>query len=120
MHVGKRGCVSPRRDLGLQSSRVFQPSLSLLVTESKNDLNVLYILSPQFLINHHDTLKVFVTCTHKRTLHLIAMDKAHINVQHGTSFCDDIHLLWVEYFRQVFGNQPRELCPWLIALTTMF
>ncbi len=43
-------------------------------------------LSPQFLINHCDALDVFVTCAQKRTLRLIAVDEAHIHVQHGTSF----------------------------------
>ena len=50
-------------------------------------------LSPKFLINHRDALGVFVSCAHKRTLHVIAMDEAHIHVQHGTSFREDIRAL---------------------------
>jgi hypothetical protein len=48
------------------------------------------------------------------------MDKAHIHVQHGTFFCNDIFMLQVEYFWRVFSNQQRELRPQLIALTAMF
>jgi len=71
-------------------------------------------LSPQFLIG------VFVSCAHKRTLCVIAMDEAHIHVQHGTSFRKDIRALRIEFFRKVYGNQPRDLRPWLIALTATF
>jgi superfamily II DNA helicase RecQ len=77
-------------------------------------------LSPQFLNNHRDTLNKFVSCAHKRTLHVIAMDEAHIHVQHGTSFREDIRALQIEFFRKVYGNQPRDLRPWLIALTAAF
>ena len=41
-------------------------------------------LSLKFLINHQDTLNVFVTCAHERMFRLIVMDEAHIRVQHGT------------------------------------
>ena len=50
-------------------------------------------LSLQFLINHRDALKVFLACAKARTLCVIAMDDAHIHVQHGTLFRDDIHAL---------------------------
>jgi superfamily II DNA helicase RecQ len=48
------------------------------------------------------------------------MDEAHIHVQHGTSFCEDIRALRIEFFRKVYGNQPRDLRPRLIALTATF
>ncbi len=51
---------------------------------------------------------------------MIAMDEAHIHVQHGTSFRDDVCALRVDFFRRVFGNQPREIRPRLIALTATF
>ena len=55
------------------------------------------LLSPQFLflINHRDALDVFFLCAHERTLTLrvIAMDEAHIHVQHRTSFREDIRAL---------------------------
>ena len=74
-------------------------------------------LSPQFLINHRDALNVFVTCAHNWTLRVIAMDEAHIHVQHGTSFRKEIRALWIEFFKKIFGNQPRDLRPRMIALT---
>jgi hypothetical protein len=67
---------------------------------------LIIFLSPQFLMNHQNALDIFVTCAQEHTLCLIAMDEAHIHVQHGTSFRDNIHALRVEFFRQVFGNQP--------------
>jgi superfamily II DNA helicase RecQ len=77
-------------------------------------------LSPQFLINHPNALGVFVTCAQERTLRLIAMDEVHIHVQHGTSFLEEIRALRVEFFRRVYGNQPRDRQPRLIALTATF
>jgi superfamily II DNA helicase RecQ len=74
-------------------------------------------LSPQFLINHRDALDVFVACAHDRTLRVIAMDEAHIHVQHGTSIREDIWALRIEFFKKIFGNQPKDLHPRLIALT---
>jgi hypothetical protein len=50
-------------------------------------------------------------------LRLIAMDKAHILVQLGMSFHKEICVLRVDFFQPVYGNQPRNLCLWLIALT---
>jgi len=82
------------------------------------------LLSPQFLflINHRDALDIFVSCAHERTLTLrvIAMDEAHIHVQHGTSFREDICALRIKFFRKVYGNQPRDLRPRLIALMATF
>ena len=48
------------------------------------------------------------------------MDEAHIHVQHGTLFREDICALRIEFIRKVYGDQPRGLCPRLIALTAMF
>ncbi len=77
-------------------------------------------LSTQFLINHCNALDVFVTCAQERTLCLIAMDEAHIHVQHGTSFRDDIRALRAEFFSRVFANQPADRRPRLIALSATF
>jgi superfamily II DNA helicase RecQ len=74
-------------------------------------------LSPQSLINHRDALDVFVACAHDQTLRVIAMDEAHIHVQHGTSFREEIRALRIEFFKKIFGNQPRDLHPRMIALT---
>ncbi len=48
------------------------------------------------------------------------MDEAHIHVQHGTSFYNDIHALHVDFFMRVFGNQSADWRPWLIALSATF
>ena len=77
-------------------------------------------LSPQFLVNHCDALDVFVTCAQERTLCVIAMDEAHVHVQHGTSFCNDICALRVEFFRRIYGNQLSDRWPRLIALSATF
>ncbi len=74
----------------------------------------------QFLINHPDKLGVFVKCAQERTLRLIAMDKVHIHVQHRLSFHEEIHDLCVKFFRHIYGNQPRNRRPRLIALTATF
>jgi hypothetical protein len=74
---------------------------------NRSTSSMLFIfLSPQFLINHQNTFNVFVMCAQERTLCLIAMDEAHIHVQHGTSLHDEIRALPVDFFRRVFGNQP--------------
>jgi len=77
-------------------------------------------LSPQFLVNHHDTLNDLVTCARERTLRVIAMDEAHVHVQHGTSFRDDIRALRVEFSRQIYGNKLSDRRPHLIALSATF
>ena len=40
-------------------------------------------LSPQFLINHRDTLDIFVSCAHERTLRVIAMDEVGAALQNS-------------------------------------
>ncbi len=65
-------------------------------------------------------LGVFVTCAQERTLWLIAMDEVHIHIQHGTSFHGEIRALCVEFFQRVYGNQPSDRQPWLIAFTATF
>jgi superfamily II DNA helicase RecQ len=77
-------------------------------------------LSPQFLMNHQNAPHIFVTCMQEGTLCLIAMDEAHIHVQHGTSFRDDIRALQVDFFRRVFGSQPANQRLQLIVLSTTF
>ena len=53
-------------------------------------MTVFIFLSPQFLINHPDAHDVFIACSHRATLCVVAIDKAHIHVQHGTSFRGEI------------------------------
>ena len=48
------------------------------------------------------------------------MDEAHIHIQHGTSFRNDIRALWVEFFSRLLGNQPADQRPHLIALLATF
>jgi hypothetical protein len=77
-------------------------------------------LSLQFLINHRGALDVFITCAQEHTLRLIAMDEVHVHIQHGTSIRDDICALRVDFFSWVFGNQPTNRRPHLIALSATF
>jgi hypothetical protein len=50
-------------------------------------------LSPEFIINHPDARDVFIECSHRATLHIVALDKAHIHVQHGMLFRSKIWAL---------------------------
>ena len=86
----------------------------------QHNIDTIHFLSLQFLVHHRNTLDIFLTCARERTLCLIAMDKAHIHVQHGTSFRDNIHALRAEFFTQVYGNQLSVRRPRLIALSAMF
>ncbi len=88
--------------------------------ERSTSLTLFIFLSPQFLINHNDALGVFVTCAQERTLWLIAMDKVHIHVQHGSSFREEICALRFKFFRRIYGNQPRNEQPRLIAMMAKF
>ena len=62
---------------------------------------VFIFLSPQFLINHPE---VFIECSHRTTLCVIALDEAHIHVQHSTSFRSKIRALQVYYLPRYFVN----------------
>ena len=62
---------------------------------------VFIFLSPQFLINHPE---VFIECSHRTTLRVIALDEAHIHVQHSTSFRSKIRALQVYYLPRYFVN----------------
>jgi superfamily II DNA helicase RecQ len=86
-----------------------------------NTTSTLFIfLSPQFLVHHRSAMDIFVTCARERTLCLIVMDEAHIHIQHGTSFCDNICALRAKFFTQVYGNQSSDRRPRLIALSATF
>lgn len=75
-------------------------------------------LSPQFLINHPDARDVFIECSHRATLRVVALDEAHIHVQHGTSFRSEIRALQSNFFGKIFGNQPDStMKPRLIVMT---
>jgi superfamily II DNA helicase RecQ len=78
---------------------------------------VFLFLSPQFLINHSDAREIFIKCSHCTTLRVVALDEAHIHVQHGTSFCSEIRALQDQFFSRIFGNQPAMIRPRLVALT---
>jgi superfamily II DNA helicase RecQ len=54
---------------------------------------VFIFLFPQFIINHPNARDVFIKCSHHATLHVVTLDKAHIHVQHGTSFRSKIRAL---------------------------
>jgi superfamily II DNA helicase RecQ len=101
--------------------RAFESLLRRCSTMKRNTTSTLFMfLSPQFLVHHRNTLDIFVTCARERTLCLIAIDEAHIHVQHGTSFRADIRALRAEFFTQVYGNQPSVQPPQLIALSATF
>jgi superfamily II DNA helicase RecQ len=86
---------------------VFDSIIQHCSTIKRNTTSTLFIfLSPQFLVHHRNTLDIFLICAREHTLRLIVIDKAHIHVQHGTSFRDDIQALRAEFFIQVYGNQP--------------
>ena len=76
--------------------------------EQSTTSTLFLFLSPQFSVNYRDAFDVLVTCAQERTLRVIAMEEAHVHVQHGTSFRDDIRALRVEFFRQIYGNQPSD------------
>jgi superfamily II DNA helicase RecQ len=78
---------------------------------------VFLFLSPQFLINHSDAREIFIKCSHCTTLRVVALDEAHIHVQHGTSFCSEICALQALFISKIFGNQPAMIRPRLVALT---
>ena len=101
--------------------RAFDSLLRRCSTMKRNTTSTLFMfLSPQFLVHHRNTLDIFLTCATERTLRLIAIDEAHIHVQHGTSFRADIRALRAEFFRKVYGNQPSVKRPRLIALSATF
>ncbi len=78
---------------------------------------VFIFLSPQFLINHPEACDVFIECSHRTTLGVIALDEAHIHVQHGTSFRSEIRALQVLFFAKIFREQSSMMRP--IVLTAM-
>jgi superfamily II DNA helicase RecQ len=49
-------------------------------------MTIFLFLSPQFIINHPDARDIFIECSNSKTLRIVALDEAHIHVQHGTSF----------------------------------
>ncbi len=49
---------------------------------------VFIFLSPQFLVNHSDAREIFIECSHCcTTLRFVALDEAHIHVQHRFMRC---------------------------------
>ncbi len=48
------------------------------------------------------------------------MDKVHNQVQNGLSFREEIRALRFGFFRRIYGNQPRNEQPRLIAMTATF
>jgi superfamily II DNA helicase RecQ len=78
---------------------------------------IFLFLALQFIINHPDACDVFIECSNLTTLCAIALDEAHIHVQHGTSFRGKIWALQVNFFLNIFGSQQPKLRPQLIALT---
>jgi len=78
---------------------------------------VFICMSPQFLINHPEAHNVFIHCSHRTTLRVIALDKVHIHVQHGTSFHSEIRALQVLFFPKIFREQLPTVRSRLIILT---
>ena len=78
---------------------------------------VFIFVSPQFLINHPKAREVFIKCSHRTTLRVIALDEVHIHVQHGTSFRSEIRALQVLFFSKIFCEQLPTVQPRLIVLT---
>jgi hypothetical protein len=67
---------------------------------------VFIFLSPQFLKNHPKARNVLIECSHDcTTLRAIALDEAHIPVQHGTLFRSKIRALQVLFFAKIFCEQ---------------
>jgi hypothetical protein len=60
---------------------------------------------------------VFIKCSHRTTLRVIALDKVHVHVQHGTSFHSEIRALQVLFFSKIFREQLPTVRPRLIVLT---
>ena len=83
-----------------------EANAAMFVNQTKHGINALLVPVTAVFSQSSHALDVFVTCAQERTLRLIAMDEAHVHVQHGTSFCDDICVLRVEFFRRMYGNQP--------------
>ncbi len=48
-------------------------------------------LSTQFIINHSNACDVFIECSHRTTLHVLALDEVHFHVQHRMLFCRFVH-----------------------------
>ncbi len=80
-------------------------------------MTVFIFLSPQFLINHPNAHGVFIECLHCTTLPFVALDEAHIHLQHGTLFCNKIHVLQAIFFSKIFGNNLGMKQPRIIAIT---
>ncbi len=80
--MGQHWCLSPSQGLQMQSIGIPWTTLPLLINQPKHVVHLFIFLSPWFLISHQDVLNLFVTCAHEHTLPLIAMDEAHIHVQH--------------------------------------
>ena len=76
---------------------------------------VFIFVSPQFLINHPKAREVFIKCSHRTTLRVIALDEVHIPVQHGTSFRSEIRALQVLFFSKIFCEQLPTVQPRLIV-----
>ena len=69
---------------------------------------VFIFITPQFLINHPKARKIFIKCSHRTTLCVIALDEVHIHVKHGTSFRSEIRALQVSFFfSRYFVNNCR-------------
>ena len=60
---------------------------------------------------------MFIECSHCTTLCVIALDEAHVHVQHGTSFRSEIQALQFLFFAKIFREQLSVMQPQLIVLT---
>jgi hypothetical protein len=68
---------------------------------------VFIFMSPQFLINHPKAREVFIECSHRTTLRVIALDKVHIHVHTGRHFVARSALCRFFFFSRNFVNNCR-------------
>ena len=79
-------------------------------------MTLFMFLSPQFIINHPDAREVFIDCSNRTTLPVVALNEAYIHVQHRMSFRSKIRALQTLFFSKIFGNRPESERPRLIML----
>ena len=103
--------------LPMHLDELFDANKRLYYDLLETTTTVFIFLSPQFLINHPEARDVFIECSHCTTLCVIALDEAHIHMQHGTLFRSEIRALQVLFFAKIFHEQLPMMPPRLIVLT---
>ena len=106
-----------QRDIQRQSTSLQGIIRAVSWTSLVDDNDCVHIFVTTILINHTNARDVFIKCSHRPTLRVVALDKAHIHIQHCTSFQIEIRALQVHFFAKIFGNQSRMKKPQMIAMT---